>query len=118
MPYADNISKQFGPRSGPTDRQFLSISNPFDAIIVLLKQVFGKANFEKKVSRRQQKHEILPSMQRDKQQCETGLLTRITCLYQLMNKLTTAVKHNLIVYGNREYGDTDTMITILPYDGT
>ena len=42
MSSADNICTPFGPRSEPTE----------------------KINFEKKESRRQQKHETLPSMQR------------------------------------------------------
>ena len=73
---ADNLCKQFGPRSGPTK----------------------KVNFEKKVSRRQEKHEKLPSMQRVKEgvdACalsairrravkrsgETAQLVRITCAF-------------------------------------
>ena len=35
----DNLCKQFGPRSGPTEL--------FDALIVLLKELFDKVNFEK-----------------------------------------------------------------------
>ena len=59
---ADSLYKQFGPRSGPTERRSRSRSKPFDTLIVFLKEVFEKAYFEK-VSSRQQKHEKLPSMQ-------------------------------------------------------
>ena len=51
----DNLCKQFGPRSGPTK----------------------KVNFEKKVSRRQEKHEKLPSMQRVKEGVDACALSAI-----------------------------------------
>ena len=54
---ADNLCKQFGLRSGP------SRSKLFDTLIVFLNFFLENFNFEK-VSRRQQKHEKLPSMQR------------------------------------------------------
>ena len=41
---ADNLCKQFGPRSGPTK----SASERFDTLIVLQKEFFLKVNFEKK----------------------------------------------------------------------
>ena len=40
-------------------------SKPLDKLIVFLKEFFEKVNFEK-VSRQQQKHEKLPSMQKVK----------------------------------------------------
>ena len=43
---ADNLCKQFGPRSGPTERQTWSGSKLFDTDIVPEKVIF-----EKKVSR-------------------------------------------------------------------
>ena len=47
---ADNIGKQFGPRSGPTNCQALSGSNLFDILMVFLKEFFQKVYFEKKKS--------------------------------------------------------------------
>ena len=44
----DNLCKQFGPRSGPTEHQSRSVFTPFDTL---------------KVSRQQQKHEKLLGMQ-------------------------------------------------------
>ena len=41
-------------------------SKPFDTLIVVLKEFFEKVNVEKKVSRRQQKHEMITNMQRVK----------------------------------------------------
>ena len=67
---ADNLGKQFGPRSGPTNRWARSGSRLFDILMVFLKDFFQKVNFEK-ISRRQ-KHEQLPSMQCVKE-----------CLYKL-----------------------------------
>ena len=58
---ANGHCKQFGPRSGPTERRSRSGSKPFDTQILFRKEYFEKVNFEKKVSRRQQNHEQLPS---------------------------------------------------------
>ena len=60
---ADKLCKQFGPRSRPTEPG----SKLFDILIVLAKELFEKVNFElilKKISRCQQRHEKLHSMQR------------------------------------------------------
>ena len=48
MSSADNISKQFGRRSGLTKCQAWSVSNLFDTKVIFLKVVFGKVNFGKK----------------------------------------------------------------------
>ena len=48
MSSADNFGKQFGPRSGPTNRRAWSGSKLFDILIVFLKEFFWKINFEKK----------------------------------------------------------------------
>ena len=45
---ADNLCKQFGPRSGPTQCQSWSGSKPFDTLIVFLKELFENLYFEKK----------------------------------------------------------------------
>ena len=52
---AVNLGKQFGPRSGPTNRRALSGSKLFDILMVFLKEYFKKkVHFEKKkISRRQ-----------------------------------------------------------------
>ena len=39
---ADNVGKQFGPRSGPTNRRAWSGSKLFDILIVFLKEFFQK----------------------------------------------------------------------------
>ena len=62
MSSADKLCKQFGPRPGP-ECWSCSGSKLFDTLIVFLKEFFEKVNF-KKISRRHQKHEKLPSMQR------------------------------------------------------
>ena len=54
---AENLCKQFGPRSGPTFCWSLSRSKLLDSLIVLLKDYFEKVNFEDK-----ENHEKLPSM--------------------------------------------------------
>ena len=46
----DNLCKQFGPRSGPTEYCSLFGSKLFDTLIVFLKDFFEKVNFEEKVS--------------------------------------------------------------------
>ena len=45
---ADDLCKQFGPRSGPTKRRARSVSKLFDNLIVFLKEFFEKVDFEKK----------------------------------------------------------------------
>ena len=44
---SDNLCKQFGPRSGPTKRRSWSGSKLFDALMVFLKEIFEKDNYEK-----------------------------------------------------------------------
>ena len=65
MSSADNLCKQFGPKSRPTECWSWSESKLFGTLIVLLKEFFF-LNILKKVSRRQQKHEKLTIMQRVK----------------------------------------------------
>ena len=43
---ADNLCKQFGPRSGPIKRRASSGSNLFDTHMVFLKEFFEKVDFE------------------------------------------------------------------------
>ena len=43
---ADNLCKQFGPRSGPTEFWSRSGSKPFDTVIVFLKEFLLKVNFK------------------------------------------------------------------------
>ena len=44
----NNLCKQFGPRSGPTELNVVLIwIKPFDTLTVLLKYFFDNANFEK-----------------------------------------------------------------------
>ena len=50
MTSADNFGKQFGPRSGPTNRRAWSGSKLFDILMVFLKEFFQKVNFEKKTA--------------------------------------------------------------------
>ena len=59
---ADNLDKQFGPRSGPTNRRAWSGSKLFDILMVFLKEFFQKVNFEKN-RQTTKKHEKLPRMQ-------------------------------------------------------
>ena len=40
-----------------------------DTLLMFMKEVLEEVNFEKKISRRQQKHEKLPSMQRVNKNC-------------------------------------------------
>ena len=47
---ADHLSKQFGPRSGPTEHRSCPESIPFDTLTGFLKQIFENVNFEKKSS--------------------------------------------------------------------
>ena len=44
---ADNLCKQFGPRSGLTKCQAWSGSKLFDTVVALLKEFFEKVDFEK-----------------------------------------------------------------------
>ena len=52
---ADNLSKKFGPRSGPTNPRADGF-NLSDIQMVFLKEFFKKNDFEKN-SRRQKKHD-------------------------------------------------------------
>ena len=45
---ADNLCKQFGPRSGLTEHWAWSGSKLFDILMVILKEVFEKSGFWKK----------------------------------------------------------------------
>ena len=44
---ADSLCKQFGPGSGQTECQTRSESKLFDTLMVFLKEVFKKVDFEK-----------------------------------------------------------------------
>ena len=59
---ADNLGKQFGPRSGPTNRRAWSGSKLFDILMVFLKEFFQKVHFEKN-QQTTKNHEKLPSRQ-------------------------------------------------------
>ena len=48
LPSAENLCKQFGPRSGPTECRSWSGSKPFDTLIVFLKECIKKVDFEKR----------------------------------------------------------------------
>ena len=48
MSFADNLCKQFGPRSGPTESRACSGSNVFATLMVFLKEFFKNVNFHKK----------------------------------------------------------------------
>ena len=61
---ADNLCKQFGPRSGPTKHGAWSRSKLLDTLIVFLKEYFEKVNFEKKSQQMTKDDEKLPSRQR------------------------------------------------------
>ena len=45
---ADNHCKQFGTRSGPTERRSWSGSKLFDTLMVFLEDLLEKVDFEKK----------------------------------------------------------------------
>ena len=62
---ADNLGKQFGPRSGPTKTRVRSGSKLFDNMIAFLKEFFEKVDFEKNQQIRK-KHTKLPNRQRVK----------------------------------------------------
>ena len=44
---ADNLCKQFGPRSGPREHWSLTESKLFDTLIMFLKKCFENVNVEK-----------------------------------------------------------------------
>ena len=46
MSFADNICKQFGPKSGPTERRAWFGSKLFDTLMVSPKEFFENVNFE------------------------------------------------------------------------
>ena len=50
---ANNLCKQFGPRSGPTGHQAFSESRLFDTLMVFLNNFAKKLDFEEKISRQQ-----------------------------------------------------------------
>ena len=62
---ADNLCKQFGPRSGPTKCRAWSGSKLFNNLMVFLKEFFKKVDFEKNLQTTK-KHPKLPSRQRAK----------------------------------------------------
>ena len=62
---ADNLCKQFGPRSGPTKCQAWSGYKLFDTLMVLLKEFFENVDFEKN-QQTEKKRALLPSRQRVK----------------------------------------------------
>ena len=57
---AVNLGKQFGPRSGLTNRRAWSGSKLFDNLMVFLKEFFQKVYFEKNNSRRQKSTKNYP----------------------------------------------------------
>ena len=59
---ADNLGKQFGPRSGPTIHRACSGSKLFDIPMVFLKEFFPKNHFEKN-QQTTKKYEKLPGRQ-------------------------------------------------------
>ena len=61
---AVNFCKQFGPISGPTERQFWSGVKMFDTLMVFLKGFFEKDYFEKN-QQMTKKHAKLPSRWKD-----------------------------------------------------
>ena len=58
---ADNLCKQFGPRSGPTECRSWSGSKLFDTLIVFLKEFFEKVDFEKNQQTTTKNHENYPA---------------------------------------------------------
>ena len=60
---ADNLCKQFGPRSDPTSCRSGYDSKLFDIMKVLLKEFFAKVDFEKN-QQTTKKHAKLPSRHR------------------------------------------------------
>ena len=70
---ADNLCKQFGPRSGPTKCRAWSGSKLFDTLTVYLKEFFEKVDFEN-FSRRQKSIQYYPvgkelKIRSDTEQC-------------------------------------------------
>ena len=67
VPSADNICKQFGLSSSPTESRACSKSKLFDTLMVtlFLKEFIEKVDF-KKISRLQKKHTLLHNRQRIK----------------------------------------------------
>ena len=63
MVSADNLCKQFGPRSGPTKCRVLSGSKLFDTLMVFLIEFFEKVDFEKN-KQMTIKHGTIPSRER------------------------------------------------------
>ena len=55
---ANNLCKQIGPRPGPTKHQAWSVSDLFDAQMVLRKEFFEKAVYEKnqQTTKKHEKH--------------------------------------------------------------
>ena len=66
--FADNLCKQFGPRSGLTEYPVGSRSKLLVTLIVFLRKYFEEVNFEKKSVDDDKKYERL-SMQRVLNQC-------------------------------------------------
>ena len=64
---ADNLDKQFGPRSGPTEGRAWYGSKLFDTRMLFLKEYFEKSSVEKYLSM-QTIPEQLPSRQRVNEQ--------------------------------------------------
>ena len=62
MPSADNLCKQFRPRSGQTECRAWSGSKLFDTLMVFQKEFFKKVDFEKN-QQTTIKHAKLPRMQ-------------------------------------------------------
>ena len=48
MSSAENLCKQYGPRSGPTTCRARSGSNMFDSLMVILKEFFKNVDLKKK----------------------------------------------------------------------
>ena len=61
VPSADNLCKQFGPRSGPTLCRAWSWSKLFDTLMVFQKEFFQKKKWFWKLSADEKKHAKLPS---------------------------------------------------------
>ena len=64
MLFTNNFCKQIGPRSGPTKCWAWSVSKLFYTLLVLLKELFKKVDFEKKADNK--KHAKLPSIPRQR----------------------------------------------------
>ena len=77
---ADNLCKQFRPRSGKTKHWAWSGSKLFDTLRLFLKDFLEKVNFFKKNPQTTKKHAELPSMQRAK---ASGLGGSVGCAVRL-----------------------------------